>query len=173
VRLLLLALLGAMAVDAAACTCVMAEPKTAFKRSATVFFGEVLSYDGAVARIRVVEGFKEAKGTIEVFTGSDGAACGYGGALTAGSRHLIYANRVNGRLETNVCTRTKPESGAACDLRYLRSRAVWWRSPLSSLRMLERLGVRREACPSQEAAPHRGRPAAAGRTKAVALPPHS
>ena len=147
-RALLVAFLGAIAIDAAACTCVMTDPKTAFKRSAMVFFGEVLAYDGVVARMRVVEGFKEAKGTIEIFTGTDGAACGYGSALTAGSRHLIYANRVNGRLETSVCTRTKPESVAECDLRYLRSRASWWRSPLSSLRVLDRLGVRREACPS-------------------------
>lgn len=146
-RLLLILMI---ATDLAACSCLITDPKSAFKRSAAVFTGEVLAYDGRVASMRVVEPFKgpERAATVEIVSGEDGAACGYGSALTPGSRHLIYAYReTGGWLAVSLCSRSALEQQATCDLRYLRSRAGWWRSPLSSLRILQKLGVTREPCP--------------------------
>lgn len=139
-----------IATDLAACSCITTDPKTSFKRSAAVFTGEVISYDGRVAAMRVIEPFKGADraATLEIVSGEDGAACGYGGVLTPGSRHLIYAYReTGGWLAVSLCSRSALGERSTCDLRYLRTRAGWWRSPLSSLRILQKLGVNREPCP--------------------------
>jgi hypothetical protein len=115
---------------------MIAEPKSAFKDAAAVVVGEVLDFDGVTAHVRVVAWFKGPKeDVLELATNESSAACGYGG-LTPGSRHLLYATRFEGRLHVSLCSRTRPERDAACDLRYLRSRAGWWRSPFSSLRLL-------------------------------------
>lgn len=141
-------LLGANRANA--CTCVIADPKTSFKQADAVFIAEVVeAFDGGAAVLRPIEVFKGSSDeTISVVTSAHGAACGYGDALTLHSRHLIYASRHGYMpyLEVSSCSRTKPIERAACDLSYLRSRARWWRSSLSSLRFLARLGVRWNPC---------------------------
>jgi hypothetical protein len=136
------------AVDAAGCVCVGFAPKTAFKGADVVFLGEVLEDGNDVIRLRVVDRYKgPAEENLEVSLLRD-TSCSYGGATPPGSRHLIYAWRdENGMLTASQCSRSGPEARRACDLRYLRSRAWWWRSPLSSLRILQRLGVNRQPCP--------------------------
>ena len=142
---LLLMLLAAPA--ACACTCIEWEMKGAFKEAEAVFLGEVVSYEGGIARMRPIERFKGAREEIVEFgAAEDGASCGYVAALTPGSRHLIYLYRWQGRLAASTCFRSRPESHAACDLRYLRSQAAWWRSPLSSVRILKWLGLARSKC---------------------------
>lgn len=146
-RLLLIVMI---ATDLAACSCLVTDAKSSFKGSAAVFTGEVVSYDGRLATMRVIEAFKgvDRAANVEFVSGEDGAACGYGSALVPGSRHLIYAYReTGGWLAVSLCSRSGLEQHATCDLRFLRSRAWWWRSPLSSPRILRRLGVTREPCP--------------------------
>ena len=55
---LLASLLTAFAVDAAACSCLTSNPKSAFKFAEAVFVGDVVEYDGRMATMRVVEAFK-------------------------------------------------------------------------------------------------------------------
>jgi hypothetical protein len=143
-RLLLMFALLLAPAPLYACTCITVPPKTAFKQAEAVFLGEVLSYEDTVARMRVVEWFKGPKENVEVTTGRDSASCGYGG-LAVGSRHLVYAQRFEGQLLVSLCSRSRAETHAACDLRYLRSRSAWWRSPLSSIRILSRI-ERRDPC---------------------------
>jgi hypothetical protein len=140
VRLTALLFAIAMTTEVAACTCLFDEPKSAFKKATGVFLGEVIEYDGTTAKLRVIESYKGREGPVaEVITTTDSAMCGYSG-LTPGSRHLIYLYPET--REVSICGRSKPEDRAACDLRYLRSRAAWWRSPLSSIRILQWLGLR-------------------------------
>ena len=127
-----------------ACTCVTPDAKTSFKSAEAVFLGEVVEYENNRARLRPIERFKGAGGEVVEFTTSDsGTTCGYAGLLATGSRHLIYVREGE---EVGLCSRSRPEEPAACDLKYLRSRAAWWRSPLSSLRVLRWLGRRDDPC---------------------------
>lgn len=149
-RALLSLILLVAAGDVLACSCITRDPKTTFKNAAAVFLGEVVEYDGTVARLRVLEAFKNVgrDEVVEVRTGEDGASCGYGAALTPGSRHLLYAYDAGGHLGVSICNRSRPEKeAAACDLPLLRSRAGWWRSPLSSFRLFEWLSIRWNPCP--------------------------
>lgn len=143
-RLLLAVLLLSAPQALRACTCLTPDPKTSFQSADAVFLGEVLEYENNRARMRPLERFKGADGEVVEFTTADsGTTCGYGGALARGSRHLIYAR--DGE-EVSLCSRSRPEELAACDLKYLRSRAAWWRSPLSSLRLLRWLGRHSDPC---------------------------
>jgi hypothetical protein len=151
-RLLLLSMLAAgFATEVHACSCIIADsPKTAFQEAKAVFLGEVLSYGEDVATVRVIERFKGVDHEqVELVTREDGAACGYGDLLELQSRHLFYAYDHAGGLpflEVSACSRTTGEDHAECDLRYLRSRAAWWRSPLSRIRLLAWLGWERTPC---------------------------
>ena len=152
-RLALTALLALLAAPQAlyACLCIKVDPKTMFKRAEVVFVGEVLSYKDETARMRPIEWFKGTEtDVVEFVSGTSSAACGYGESLVPGSRHLIYATRRHAprtNLEVWTCNRVRPVTHAECDLAYLRSRAWWWRSPLSSFRALQWLGVGWEPCP--------------------------
>lgn len=148
-RLTILLAFMLSAISVAACTCIGGGPKTSFKWADAVFEAEVIAYDADTARLRPVRMFKgEPAEFIDVFSRASSAACGYGDALVPGSRHLIYASKheTMGYLEVSLCGGSKPVERASCDLAYLRSRAAWWRSPFSSLRILERLGIRRDPC---------------------------
>jgi hypothetical protein len=146
VRYVLVAVLTLAAAErAAACSCITSQPKTAFKQADAVFLGEVTSEADGVAAMRVLEWFKGPRtDTIEV-NAMPGSTCAYG-MLSPGSRHLVYA--FGPAMEISVCSRSIPVERAQCDLRFLRSRASWWRSPLSSVRVLQKLGIHRTACPS-------------------------
>ena len=146
--ILLTSIALAVAVDAAACVCISSEPKTAFKNADAVFLGEVIDEDEAGdVRMRVLERFKGAGAEVVKVGTQRMTSCSYAGATPPGSRHLIYGfDSGDGALDASQCSRSAPEERAACDLRYVRSRAGWWRLPLSSFRLFHWLGVRGNAC---------------------------
>lgn len=147
-RAVFLTVIVLFAADAAACVCVARDPKTVFKNAHAVFLGEVIDEDeSGDARMRVVERFKGAGGEVVKVSLGRMTSCSYPGATPPGSRHLIYGSDTgDGTLEAWQCSRSAPEERAACDLRYVRSRAGWWRSPLSSFRLFHWLGARRDPC---------------------------
>jgi len=126
----------AIAAPAMACVCVTGTPKDAFKNASAVFVGEVQSYNGGSASVRVVEVFKGRVGPeVTVFTGPYGESCGYGAFLRANSRHLFYSSESgHGGFVVSACSRTRPLDLAACDLKLLRSRGWWWSTRFSSFR---------------------------------------
>jgi hypothetical protein len=150
-RLALLVLFAVLSAPHAlqACMCIHASPKGEFKRSSAVFAGEVLSWswDDNRARMRVIERFKGAEGDV-VDVHTEGG-CAYTALQASGSRHLIYAYaREDGHLSTSVCSGSHDMRKAQCDLRLLRRHAAWWRSPLSSLRIIHWMRIFRwQACP--------------------------
>lgn len=99
--------------------------------------------------MEVVEWFKGARRS-RVAVVSDYSSCGYG-ALEEGSEFLIMTTEGAEPLPIGHCN-AKPMSRAQCDLRYLRSRAGWWRSPFSSLRILKWLHIRWRPCGQEERA---------------------
>ena len=146
----LLALVGLLlaAGPASACICPLLDPKSEFKRVDSVFLGKVIEYDGKWATFEVIRKFKgRDAGQIRVRTVPHGETCGYGWALATDSEHLVYAViDDSGDLRTSTCTRTWKGSSSECDLRLLERRAAWWRSRLSSLRILKWLGVHWASC---------------------------
>jgi hypothetical protein len=117
-----LILLGALGgVDATlACSCAPPPPpQTALKQSNAVFTGTVIgvttSGNDHVVRLRVESSWKGAKcGEATVVTASEDAACGY--TFQVGQSYLVYAVKEQGKLSTNLCSRTKPTSEATEDL---------------------------------------------------------
>jgi hypothetical protein len=135
-----------LAPAAFACSCITPPPKDAFKSARAVFLGKVLSYDGAVATFEVLRNFKGAPGeTFQALTSS--TACGYGQRFDFAKEHLIYAQDFGSGIEIDLCGRSAAVHDAGCDLAYLKSRAAWWRSPVSSLRLLSWSRVYWRACP--------------------------
>ncbi len=116
--LAVLALLGADA--ALACSCApLPEPQQARDQAAAVFTGTVLgiTQEGnlRLVRLRVEESWKGVRcGEVTVTTGLGDADCGY--AFQEGQSYLIYADKQQGKLSTNICTRTKPTAEAGEDL---------------------------------------------------------
>ncbi|MGE0126898.1 MAG: SdrD B-like domain-containing protein [Blastocatellales bacterium] len=121
-----------------ACSCNRkAAPCEEFPKASAVFIGRVIdsaeqkaetdyngnkrTYDVGIIRFEVEEAFKGIEPRIvEIHSGTNGADCGYW--FTRGERYLVYAyGDPQGKLETNVCTRTRPVELAAEDLQYLRN----------------------------------------------------
>lgn len=135
-----------------ACSCMLSGPKSAFHGAQAVFIGEVISIpDSGPIKMRVIENFKgAAQPTIDVYVGYL-SECDYGFKVAPGTSHLIYA--VAGWTERNElgvlgCSRSIPNpSPDYCDVRFLRSRAWWWRTFLSTFRPLQWLRIRWKACP--------------------------
>jgi len=80
-----------------------------------------LSSRKRVVRIQIAEvlnGVDPGQKEIEILTGMDGGDCGY--AFQSGVDYIIYAYKNSeGRLETGICSRTRPLPQAAEDLAYL------------------------------------------------------
>ena len=78
-----------------------------------------------VVRIQVAEvlsGIAPGQKEIEVVTGGGGGDCGY--PFQAGMDYVVYAfKNAEGRLETTICSRTRPLAQAAEDLRYFQTMA--------------------------------------------------
>jgi hypothetical protein len=114
-----LILLGA-ANAALACSCAPPPPpQDALKQSSAVFTGTVIDVTTSgvnhVVRLRVESSWKGAKcGEVTVLTASEDAACGY--SFQVGQSYLVYAVKEQGKLSTNLCSRTKPTSDAGEDL---------------------------------------------------------
>src|SRR5438876_5868506 len=78
-----------------------------------------------VVRMRVGEvlsGVAPGQNEIEIATGMGGGDCGY--PFQPGEDYVVYAYKnAEGRLETGICSRTKPLAQAAEDLRYFHAMA--------------------------------------------------
>jgi hypothetical protein len=133
-------LLLCAAARAEGCTCAMPGPPCQAFGAATAVFvgtvtdvgsrprkapaeGEETDWAPRVVTFTVTEAFSGVEGTaVQVSTGLGGADCGYG--FVKGVSYVVYAHGYKGkRLSTGICTRTRPASGAADDLEYLRSLA--------------------------------------------------
>jgi hypothetical protein len=74
---------------------------------------------GKVVRFSVEQVYKGLESSeVSVQTGNGGGDCGY--QFEAGKRYLVYCGSANGKLGTNICSRTKVFSEASEDLDYLR-----------------------------------------------------
>jgi hypothetical protein len=114
--------------EARACTCAPPPPPApAFAAADAVFSGKVVSFafvgDGSarLAKTALSKIWKGERGAAsEILTAPHSAACGYD--FQVDETYLIYAYRADdGKLYTNICTRTRPVRAAAEDLKYLES----------------------------------------------------
>jgi len=125
--------------DAAACSCgPVGPPCEAFWKVDAVFVGRVLATAeqpsrpwkpgepspfglGVKVTLAIVERLAGDSGdepTIEITTGRSDGDCGY--RFEVGGDYVVYARKTEGRalMSTDICTRTRPVSQAADDLRY-------------------------------------------------------
>lgn len=114
-------LLGLASADPArACSCAPPpEPQQALASATAVFTGTVLAVDttqtNRQVRLRVEGIWKGAKcGEVTIVTGLNDADCGFD--FQVGTSYLIYADRTQGKLSTNICSRTKATAQASEDL---------------------------------------------------------
>jgi hypothetical protein len=130
--------------EALACSCLESRPPCeAYGNAAVIFVGQVkaieiiprnvkskegeelrqLGGEGRRANFAVTEVFHGVSGTeVDVYTAGNGAACGYGFEL--GEKYIVYTYRQedgDGKLWTNICTRTQKFSETLPDLAYARS----------------------------------------------------
>jgi len=107
---------------AEACSCGGVAPSSAaFKNATAVFVGTAEAVTGgmpqpAVATFVVTKAYRGAVERRAVVYG-DGTSCDV--AFSSGVTYLMYAQVHSGMLRTHKCTRTRPLSAAAEDLRYL------------------------------------------------------
>lgn len=136
---LLLCSVAAVAIVAAnvesgrACSCLPPPPPAqAFAEADAVFMGKVVSfeltgdaYSPRLAKFAVTKIWKgELDAVSEILTANNSAACGY--YFQVGESYLIYAYKADdGKLHTNLCTRTQPVALAADDLKYLESTSIF------------------------------------------------
>lgn len=122
----LVALLGMAALPqpARACACVGLTPEEAFDYADVVFRGQVTRIEGEPtvtgdqAIFRVDHVFKGAPThELTIHGGPYGSGCSY--QFQADTEYLVYANLEQGKLTTNICSRTAPIRFAREDLRML------------------------------------------------------
>ena len=114
-------LIALTASDIFACTCslppenetVEKQVREAYKKSSSVFIGEVLEVIKKPDVFSVTIKFKVEKTWNEKFqnvitltTGQGGGDCGY--LFEIGKKYLVYAYGERASLGTNICTRTSP-----------------------------------------------------------------
>jgi hypothetical protein len=108
-----------------ACSCAPPPPpKEALEAAGAVFTGKVKSVKAAgefqlEVTFEVDRSWKWVeKGTVTLYTGNDGAICGYG--FEVGKSYLVYARFIERDAEkvlsTNICTRTAAVGDAKDDL---------------------------------------------------------
>jgi hypothetical protein len=118
-----------------ACSCAGgAPPCESFGSASAVFVGTPVSvrenkrtkstnpndidWTPIIYKFSVEQSYLGVPGTeIEVFTGRGGGDCGY--QFKIGQRYLVYAYEDQNKLNTGICTRTKPFSSATEDLAFL------------------------------------------------------
>lgn len=115
--------LGASLVprEARACSCVPPPPPAvALERASAVFVGEVRATTKASdlkrqVTFHVERAFKGVEGAeVTLTTPTSSAACGR--SFEVGQRYLVYAERIEGELYDNLCTRTALVEHAKQDL---------------------------------------------------------
>ncbi|HET8783365.1 MAG TPA: hypothetical protein VFM63_13155 [Pyrinomonadaceae bacterium] len=123
--------LFAFAASAVACSCAgPGQPCEAYGDAAAVFVGTVTfassikvkeagyEFTNRLIRLHVDRALRNVDTSdVEVVTGLGDADCGFGFRL--GGQYLVYAYSHDGRLQTSICTRTRPLSDAAADLEYI------------------------------------------------------
>jgi len=71
---------------------------------------------------QALSGIAPGQKEVEIATGMGGGDCGY--PFQAGADYVVYAyQNAEGRLETGICSRTRPTAQAAEDLQYFRLKA--------------------------------------------------
>lgn len=111
-------MLGASSVFA--CSCLMDNEKSeskkvkaAYKKTAAVFYGEVLEVfrqtDSLTVKFKVETVWKGVvTKEVTVRTGENSAMCGFN--FEVGKKYLVYAGGKIDNLETNICTRTSAQN---------------------------------------------------------------
>lgn len=121
---------------ASACSCLPTTPQQSLDRSSTVFSGKVIDIvqpnprnttystpaDSQVkVKFEVAKVWKGKTGRQLIVTTSDSSAsCGY--SFQKGEAYLVYASSQDGKVETGLCSGTKPLSQARADLAVLGNR---------------------------------------------------
>ena len=120
---LVLAVFGALFIIgragiAHACLCYSVTPYEEYRRSDAVFAGTVVSINQSSSLPVTFDVSRVWKGphteTIALYTPPSNPSCGY--TFQIGGKYLVYANSQNGRLQTNLCSGTKPLSAAQGDV---------------------------------------------------------
>ncbi len=109
----MIATAGLFEAQAMACTCRPSESAADdFRKASAVFEGTVLNvsaqgFRDKEVRLKVIKSYKGTNNAQElvVSTASMSAACG--SQFEVGKNYMVYAYMDNGRLKTNLCTRTK------------------------------------------------------------------
>lgn len=123
--LLIVAVLALPAPPVLACSCPPPPPpKEAMEKSTAVFSGKVLKVEVDEAkhqRTVTIEVERAWKGmdrkTVVITTGSNDGICGYN--FQKDRSYLVYADGEDGKLSTNICTRTKGIEQAKMDIEAL------------------------------------------------------
>lgn len=128
-RLIALAVLVGCAVAAPvawSCSCAPPPPpKGALENAVAVFSGKCVEMKEAnqFTKQFTFEVAKVWKGEVgkkvTVTTAANGAACGYGFDTKGEATYIVYCFGKGDALQTNLCTRTRPLSAAAEDLKEL------------------------------------------------------
>ena len=123
--------------EARACSCMGPNPVcSAYAKTDVLFVGKVLEivepdppidqstprelFQSRLVRLSVNESFRgDASNMVSVLTGRGGGDCGY--PFKVGETYLVYASKVNGSLQTGICSRTRPLDQAVEDLEFLHS----------------------------------------------------
>jgi len=126
-----IAIIAANVQETRACSCLPPlPPAKAFADADAVFMGKVVSFELTgeafslrLAKFAVTKIWKGERSAVnEILTANNSAACGY--EFQVGENYVIYAyNAGDGKLHTNICTRTRPARFAADDLKYLATAA--------------------------------------------------
>lgn len=113
-----------------ACSCLPPPaPAKAFAEADAVFIGKVVSFQltgeafsPRLAKFSVAKIWKgERMAVSEILTPNNSAACGY--EFIVGEEYVVYAYEYDGKLHTNLCTRTRATRFAMDDLKYLATAA--------------------------------------------------
>jgi 5-hydroxyisourate hydrolase-like protein (transthyretin family) len=124
--------LFAFATETNACQCARpGQPCEAYGDASAVFAGTVTfsssikfkeagyEFSKRLIRLHVDRPIRNVNTSdVEVVTGLGDADCGFGFRL--GGQYLVYAYSRDGKLETSICTRTRPLSDATADLEYIK-----------------------------------------------------
>jgi hypothetical protein len=123
------------ATSAIACKCIQSTPEESFERAGTVFSGRVVDVvepspaerqsprgnedpnflSGVKVTFEVSEVWKgNNKQRLVVMTSDSSASCGY--SFQEGEEYLVYASGEEAKLQTGLCSGTKPLSDARADL---------------------------------------------------------
>lgn len=110
-------LFGARETFACSCAPREATANDDFQKAAAVFTGRVLdvqrkeSSNTVTVKLAVQKYWKgKISKEVKIMTAKDSAACGFN--FEVGKDYLVYATETEGKLSTNICSRTAPVGAA-------------------------------------------------------------